>query len=171
MPTFRFIARLAMALTLAAGFAWAQDNDTVVNSDAPKPATRARRVITNDDIPPSSEAEAAPPKGKQASGKLSGEATHDRAAALSKVGLSKDDDDARQAIEQIRKREIALQEKLHHLKDKLAGEDDDFRRQMWVDALENQKATLDQYRKVRERLEQELHPDQAKPSASSAPTS
>lgn len=72
------------------------------------------------------------------------------------------------AIEQIRKQEVALKEKLNRIKDKLATEDDDFRRQMWNDALENQKSTLDQFRKVRERLEQQQQSDQGKPQTSAA---
>lgn len=165
MPSFRHFVRMVLAILLLAGWALGQsENDT--KSETPAPAKHTRHVITNDDIPPRPEPEPAA-AGKPAGAPATPEAV-DKSAALSKVGLATEDD-VRQAVEQIRKREIALQEKLHRLKDKLVNEDDDFRRQMWADALENQKTTLEQYRKVREKLEQELHPqDQAKPAASAA---
>lgn len=60
MPSSRFVARLAMALMLAAGFAWAQDNDTIADVAGRKPAAHARRVITNDDLPPSPQPDPTP---------------------------------------------------------------------------------------------------------------
>ncbi len=111
-------------------------------------------VVTNDEMPahpPEPKPVAAAKPMANAPAAVDSEAAHDSAKPSSKPA----DPEVATAIEQLRKQETALKEKLNRIKDKLASEDDDFRRQMWNDALENQKATLEQFRKVRERLEQQ----------------
>ncbi len=157
-----FVVAHAAVILLLASWAAGQTEDT-----APATHRHVRHVITNDDIPPSPEADPVLPKGQKA-GKGSSAAVHTAGNQLDKAGLSNSDGDVKEAIQQLKRREAALEEKLNRLKERMQNEDDDFRRQMWADALENQKATLEQFRKVRERLEREEQSDKDKPAPPSA---
>ncbi len=169
MSTTRHIAPIGVAILLLAGWAAAQsDNGSPSTAPAAKPVVHVRHVITNDDIPPRPEAEPENAKNQPAAKKSASQATESSTKPFDKAGTETAPPEVRDAIEQLKKQEALLQEKLGRIKERLANEDDDFRRQMWSDALENQKATLEQFRKVRERLEREQQHDSSAPQAATA---
>jgi len=114
----------------------------------------AKRVFTNDDVRSAPEPQPAAPEKNEAAQPGSDKPGADNpgksdAGAADKVT----DSVTREEIQRIQKAEAVLEQKLQTLKEKLASEPDEFRRRMWADALDNQRITLDQYKKLREQLE------------------
>ncbi len=118
----------------------------------------AKRVFTSDDVRTVPEPQPAPAKADDAKLDLAaGEAATaddpDNRDGKSADGSKVSDPIVRGEIQRIQKAEAALEQKLATLKEKLATEQDEFRRRMWADALDNQRITLEQYKKLREQLE------------------
>ncbi len=118
----------------------------------------SKRVFTSDDVRTVPEPQsAAPAKANDAKLDLAGDAADvddpDNKDAKSADGSKISDPIVRGEIQRIQKAEAALEQKLATIKEKLATEQDEFRRRMWADALDNQRITLEQYKKLREQLE------------------
>ncbi|MGI9102618.1 MAG: hypothetical protein ACR2IF_09270 [Terriglobales bacterium] len=171
MRILRLSFVFSIAILVAAPAAAQSDDLAAVAAVTRATARTTHHVVTNDEIP------AHPPEAKPAAAQSAGpapsapKADSDGASEASKPSGKPVDPDVATAIEQIRKQETALKEKLNRIKDKLANEDDDFRRQMWSDALENQKNTLEQFRKVREKLEQQGQTSDSQAQGSDKPPS
>jgi hypothetical protein len=115
----------------------------------------SKRVFTNEDVRTAPEPEPAAPEkndpAKLDADKAGADNTDNPKAGAADGKVT--DSVTRAEIERIQKAEAVLEQKLQNIKEKLASEPDEFRRRMWADALDNQRITLDQYKKLREQLE------------------
>ncbi len=110
----------------------------------------AKRVFTNDDIP---SAPGAQPAAAEQSGDANLGADKSDADKSDADNTGDADSAVREEIEHIKKAEAAFEQKLQTIKEKLVSEPDELRRRMWADALDNQRITLEQFKRLREQLE------------------
>ncbi len=146
---------------------------------------KAKKVITDEDLPKSSTISSDPGSASSGSGSLSsasggqtpaaanadsssGEEKKDKTAENPNTeAMGKDQQDPRkERIEAIKADEASLTKKLSTLEEKAANEPSEFRRNMYLEALERQKGTLENMKKEREDLQKSVA---EKPQAEPAP--
>lgn len=165
-----FIVILA-AFAMLATPTWADDAQTSLADVAKqKSGTKAKRVITDDDIPSTSGSPLAAqsqPQGssssvtgdtdaKEANAKTSGPAGSAKAAASS---------DLEGELKAVIHDEDLLKKRLQQLREKIEKTPDPFRKQIYEDSIVNQQVTLEEFGKKRKELEQQIADEKAKPKS------
>jgi len=198
LTEFRHSGLMLMACMLVSFLCWGQNNSQPATTQplpAQQPsladvarqqraAKKAKRVITDEDLPKSSTISSDSGSASSGSGSVSpasgvpataaasadslGEETKDKtAASLNTEAAGKDQRDPRkERIEAIKADEASLTKKLSTLEEKAGNEPDEFRRNMYLEALEHQKGTLENMKKEREDLQKSVaEKAQAEPPA------
>jgi len=157
---------LAFAL-LFGGISFAQ-NDVPLGDVARKKSTtaKAKRVITEDDIPSAPLApEPAPSETKKAADPTEAQLATADVAAANPDGKPLTPEQKLQSMqvqaEKLKTYEASLTKHLKQIEERLENEPSEFRRNMYSEALQRQAGTLESFRKQRAELEAAIAQQQA----------
>lgn len=157
-----------------------------------KPAKKAVLVLSDDDLPPSARsaddadnsgpaaaATSSEPARKPESGKTDATQNADKKDAAAPVSKDQRTNELKQKLATYQNAEEAWKKSVKRNEDLLANESDDFRRQMYQDALDNDKHNVTLYQRKVDEVQNELnkqkssqdsgHADGAKPDGGSQP--
>jgi hypothetical protein len=129
-----------------------------------KSSTKAKKVITDEDMPSTSNPSpaTAPASGSTSGSGASASASTDSAANSKSGAPGGKLADLQKQLDDINHDESLLNKKLEQLQQKIEIATDPFRKKLYQDSIDNQQTTLSEFRKKRQELEQQITDEKSK---------